>query len=790
MKKIILTLPLLVPFISIALPNDCSPSKFYDESASRRIITAVDRGDISRLRGLFEAGLPVDWIDHKGRSLLERACARGRTDLVRELLNRNADINHQDNEGNTALYRACQEEKCDLVSLLIGKGVEVNLANNQGITPLYVASKKGQETLIDLLCEAGAQISIASREQQETPLWIAAKQGSEKIVAKLLDYCLANESTRKIIDQSNNKGISPLLIACYQGHENVVAQLLRQGASVNQAKEDGITPLMVATAHGYLSIVQLLLAHGADVELRASKQVGGGSALDYAKQVNNPLLCSALEEAHPQKSQAKKKDKELNLIRSAQKEKEESPAVLLSSDSSENQFAPPVVAEKLSKAIETLKDHFNSTSSPNAAAWRTEVPVQDVAAVLTPAEQQALQQADKIVVDYNAKYSQSLENLTRFSKAKQKLSKVFSKAAKVTKDVVSGPDINSLKMLQQQVNAAYGQEVIKLDQARLEKNHKERLTHLTTSHQQKEKALELELEQIRTQLKTAPHRRIELMEKQQQIANDLVTDARLYQTNLARLQNPLQAALSDFHDWKRTVFYDFVKLHLGNYFITYEALALGTVARHPEAYEQALQGSTTIASILSDAFLPLGGLLGTVVGTVVEKGAGLYADKQVRLKSAKIGSLYNYSGLEGMVKLAQEVADGLLFRLKDGIVDLTPESLDKLAKVATTHMIDYALKQWELDENKIITASDLLLRSAQHEPSWFKSLLSKATLETEDGRSFDGWALLTQTQQVVLDDGRFKRAARFFAKQAKKNGGAFINYAGQAVSVVTDFVSF
>ncbi|ACE05882.1 hypothetical protein Aasi_0472 [Candidatus Amoebophilus asiaticus 5a2] len=449
-----------------------------------------------------------------------------------------------------------------------------------------------------------------------------------------------------------------------------------------------------------------------------------------------------------------------------------------------------IADSKLQEALSPLKEHFKTlATSSTPEAWKAEVPVKNVEQTLSVTEQEALQQADKIVLDYNAKYRQSVQNLSRFSHVKQKFSKVFSKTAQVTKDVVLGPEINSLIHFQQQVNQAYGSEVMKLDQGRMERMHKERLTELTTSHQQKEKGLEIKRGRIQAQLRVAPQRRLELMREEQFLVNQLIESEEMYQLTLKRLQNPAQTALEDFYDWKRSVFVDFTKLHLGNHFITYEALALGTVARKPEFYEQALQGSTAIGSVLADAFLPLGGLLGNVIGGIAGKGAELYADKQIRIKAAKIGSLYGYRGLEGMVEVTREVANGLMFRLKDVIIDLTPESLDKLAKVATTQMIDYALKQWEANATQTITAANLLLRGTQHQPSWFKSFTQNTSIELEDGRFVDGWSLLIQNQQKVsLDEKGFMRTAHFFAKQAKKNGASFLNYTGQAVSFVSDVV--
>ncbi|MBW8308039.1 MAG: ankyrin repeat domain-containing protein [Candidatus Paracaedibacteraceae bacterium] len=740
--------------------HDLKPwTGIFDETA---IMAAVDRGDLSYVTAALSQGLSVQKVDHKGRSLLERACARGHKDLVIAFLNAGADVNYQNPQGYTALYWACQEKHFGVTSVLLSQGANPNLIPLQGLSPLYLASRNNDGPVISLLCQAGAHLSFTS-PSQETALWIAAKKGHLEALKLLLPQSRLNEDTADLIHQGDDKGISPLLITCYQGHNEAASFLLEQGANPNQARNTGITPLMVACAQGQERMVQQLLSRGADVLQRASAQVGGGTALDYAQQHQH--------------------DKLLTPLKAAQFQQEEE-QIFQSLKDFKTFSKSSKVTPHLQEALASLKAHVEE----GGENWIAGIPTTNLEATLTPSEQQALQKVDQIIADYNQKYGQSLATLSRFAQMRQKVSKAVSKAFQVTKEAVQGPEINSVIKLQRTVNDTYGQEILKLNHARLEENHKKRLAALCLTHQHQEKELERQQEDIRVQLKAAPQRRLELRLQEKEIANQLAAGEEQYHVTLARLQNPVYSALEDFYDWKRAVFYDFTKMHLGTYLITYEALALGTVARHPEAYEYAVQGTTTLASLVSDAFLPLGGLLGNVIGTVAQTGAALYADKQMRLKAAKIGSLYEYKGLEGMVELSRNIAEGLLYRLKEAILPLTPESLEKLAKIANIQMIDYALKQWENNEQQMITPSDLLLRSTQHQPSWFTVLTQTAILETDEGQTLDGWALLTQAQQIQLDAGRFKRAARSFAKQARKNGANFISYAHTGTSVISGLI--
>ncbi|MBW8308918.1 MAG: hypothetical protein K0M45_04690 [Candidatus Paracaedibacteraceae bacterium] len=193
----------------------------------------------------------------------------------------------------------------------------------------------------------------------------------------------------------------------------------------------------------------------------------------------------------------------------------------------------------------------------------------------------------------------------------------------------------------------------------------------------------------------------------------------------------------------------------------------------------------SVVSSLAASFVNLIGTEERAMMAAVNRGDLSYVTTELKRGSLE-GKKVDYVDYKGHSLLQRASARGH----NQAILPLTPQSLEKLAKVASTQMIDYALKQWNDNQNQVVTASDLLLRSTQHQPSWFKALTEGVTLETEDGRSLDGWALLTQNHQVELEEGRFKRAARSFAKQARKNGANFIGYANTTTLTFSGLVGF
>jgi ankyrin repeat protein len=65
--------------------------------------TAAMRGDLQRICGLLDEGIPVDAIDDDGRTVMMHAAGYGHLDTVKELIRRGADPNHTDYQGFCAL---------------------------------------------------------------------------------------------------------------------------------------------------------------------------------------------------------------------------------------------------------------------------------------------------------------------------------------------------------------------------------------------------------------------------------------------------------------------------------------------------------------------------------------------------------------------------------------------------------------------------------------------------------------------------------------------------------------
>jgi len=173
MNKI--TVRVIIMSFAIAHISGCAPA----------LHSAVEDGDIEKVRSLLKAGANVNEADSFGTALHEAAKNR-RSDIIRILLDAGADVNSRDQWGDTPLYWAAYKGPIESVKLLLDKGAEVNATDNAGSTPLMSAAEGIHADIIKLLISRGADIdsAIAASEakaaQDPSSSWVA----TAKVLAK------------------------------------------------------------------------------------------------------------------------------------------------------------------------------------------------------------------------------------------------------------------------------------------------------------------------------------------------------------------------------------------------------------------------------------------------------------------------------------------------------------------------------------------------------------------------------------------------------------------------------
>jgi len=211
---------------------------------SGELHTAVERGEIERVRQLLAGGADVDAASPYGATPLVTAILAEQRPVVELLLAKGADTNRTS--------RISQD-------LFEGGSGDTEGSRKIDVTPLLVAVFKKDMELARVLLAAGANVNFAGGDGF-TPLLVAAARGQEAIAQLLLDHGAA-------VDTANDQGETPLLLALQEENVPLTEVLLRKGAAVNVADKRGMTPLRVAIELPNTQLAELLRERGAIVEL-------------------------------------------------------------------------------------------------------------------------------------------------------------------------------------------------------------------------------------------------------------------------------------------------------------------------------------------------------------------------------------------------------------------------------------------------------------------------------------------------------------------------------------------
>ncbi|XP_052281428.1 kinase D-interacting substrate of 220 kDa B-like isoform X3 [Dreissena polymorpha] len=218
----------------------------------------IRRGDLSNVRTLLQnKTINLEERDDSGQTFLMLACQKGEISLVRELLEAGIDPNAKDNDNWTALTYAAKDGYLEICIELLEKGAHVEHRDMYYWTALMWASYKGRTEVVQELLDRGADPNIKAEHNMSCLCW-AAGRGHLEVVRSLVEKGAKVNSTDKY-------GTTPLIWACRKGHAEIVKILLESGALVDNTGMDSLTAVLVATKGGYTEVVQSLLEHNPNV---------------------------------------------------------------------------------------------------------------------------------------------------------------------------------------------------------------------------------------------------------------------------------------------------------------------------------------------------------------------------------------------------------------------------------------------------------------------------------------------------------------------------------------------
>ena len=211
--------------------------------------TAIENGDISKVRELLKNGTDVSSTNAEGWSALHLAVKANKPAIVKELLS-NKKIN--------------MNPTLPIDSVFTDSDTKWYA---DGQTPLLLAAYYGYSDIVTMLLSYGADILAKDSIDDAMAIHIASAKGYYKVVEAILDSAAARNSKIDIVNAGDNTGTTPLMWAAMNNQVTVISILIRYKANVNMQDDDGWTPLHFAAASDSYRAVEILLNNGADANI-------------------------------------------------------------------------------------------------------------------------------------------------------------------------------------------------------------------------------------------------------------------------------------------------------------------------------------------------------------------------------------------------------------------------------------------------------------------------------------------------------------------------------------------
>ncbi|KAJ8381679.1 hypothetical protein SKAU_G00024570 [Synaphobranchus kaupii] len=251
--------------MQMSLQDACKQSQFTSieslEIAScenRRIVTAIEQGDIFTLHELSEFTSAFSEVDSRGWLPLHRAAAQPMVQVLKVVLEASWKLTLEEKtmEGETSMTLAAQAGLVENVKLLLEKGASPHNTNDKNESPLLLAVTLGSYDMAGTLIMNGALV-----EQICLKKWTAMHEAAKVGCSDILMLLLRNGSQ---ITQTNGHGVTPLGIAAEHGHADVMEIIIQKGGDVNAQAYNGESVLYDAAGSGNPDCIYLLLQYGAN----------------------------------------------------------------------------------------------------------------------------------------------------------------------------------------------------------------------------------------------------------------------------------------------------------------------------------------------------------------------------------------------------------------------------------------------------------------------------------------------------------------------------------------------
>ncbi|OAD62460.1 Histone-lysine N-methyltransferase EHMT1 [Eufriesea mexicana] len=254
--------PLIQPDI-IKIPEPSVNSERPERYTIMSLYTSVKNGDLEKLVNVLACGYNANhtFRDYAHRTGLHIAADKGHLSCVHVLVQAGAQLDVMDRNQLTPLMLAASKGKADVVKYLIRIGADVTLKGEDGMTALHMAAKSGHlEVCRIILTECKAPRTLV--DSVDDGGWTSLIWACEFCHTDVARFLLDKKCDPLIRDAEQNIALH---WSAFSGSSEITEMLLNEGCDVNAVNVHGDTPLHIAARQDQYAVSVLLLARGAKI---------------------------------------------------------------------------------------------------------------------------------------------------------------------------------------------------------------------------------------------------------------------------------------------------------------------------------------------------------------------------------------------------------------------------------------------------------------------------------------------------------------------------------------------
>lgn len=346
MKKIVLTLAILVSYFAKAQENSLLSANFWKnnptiEQVNQEISKGNNPSEANRanydvvsiainngasletvLHLLKQPGNPINKVTHDGRIYLHWAASKGNVELIRYLIANGADVNKIDDKGATPITFAAGfgQQNTEVYDLFFKAGISPKQTYKDGANLIMLSIASDPELkLADYFIKKGIDIH-AKDENGNTVFDYAARGGNVEILKKLKDRKVAHTSDAIVFAAQGGRFTSSKLdmykylieelkinpassiangdnvlhyIVKKKDQNDIIEYFLNLNVDVEKPNKQGVTPFMSAAGSKEVKNFKHLLSVVRNIQ---TKTPNGENALVFAVESGDPVMVSELLE--------------------------------------------------------------------------------------------------------------------------------------------------------------------------------------------------------------------------------------------------------------------------------------------------------------------------------------------------------------------------------------------------------------------------------------------------------------------------------------------------------------